>query len=183
MGALAVLAVVSIFVAGWSLYASRADRSVTRLTISMPVGYEITSAPAISPDGRLVAYTARDDADRSGLYVRALNEYVPRLLVSTGEPFSPFFSPDGRHLGFFGDDQLWRVDVSGGAPTALADAPIAFGGTWGPQGDIVFTPNLNSGLVRIKASGGVYPNNSRFRISPMPGMRTSGRIMTTTVAG
>jgi serine/threonine-protein kinase len=155
LGALTVLAAVSIFVAGWSLYASRADRSVTRLTVSMPVGYEITSAPAISPDGRLVAYTARDDADRSGLYVRGLNEYVPRLLVSTGEPFSPFFSPDGRHLGFFGDDQLWRVDVSGGAPTALADAPIAFGGTWGPQGDIVFTPNLNSGLVRIKASGGV----------------------------
>ena len=110
--------------------------------------------PAISPDGRLVAYTARHDDDESGLFVRALNEYDHRLLVEGERPSHPFFSTDGRHIGFFDDDRLWRVDVGGGAPTPLADAPIPFGGTWGPDGDIVFTPNLNSGLYRINASGG-----------------------------
>jgi len=155
LGLLAVVTTISVFIAGWSLYAPRADRTVTHLTISLPIGYEITSAPAISPDGRLVAYTARHDADQSGLFVRALDEYIPRLLVSTKQPISPFFSPDGRHLGFFDDGQLWRVDVDGGAPTAVADSPLPFGGTWGPAGNIVFTPNLNSGLYRIKASGGV----------------------------
>ena len=151
---LAALAPLSLLVAGWSLYSPRADRTVTRLTISLPIGSEITSAPAVSPDGRLVAYTARDDASQSGLYVRALDEYVPRLVVGTGDPFNPFFSPDGRQIGFFDDDLLWRVDVGGGTPTALAAAPIPFGGTWGPGDDIVFAPSLNSGLYTINASGG-----------------------------
>ena len=154
LGVTGTLAIIAIIVGVWSLNARRSDQTVTRLTISLPIGYEITSAPAISPDGRLVAYTARHDQAESGLFVRALNEYGHQLLVESDKPAYPFFSPNGLHIGYFDDNQLWRVDVSGGAPTPLAATPIPFGGTWGPKGDIVYTPSLNSGLFRIDESGG-----------------------------
>ncbi len=154
LGVTGTLAIVAIIVGVWSLNMRVSDPIVTRLTISLPFGYELTSAPAISPDGQLVAYTAWHDEDESGLFVRALNEYGHRLLVESDKPAYPFFSPNGLHIGYFDDNQLWRVDVSGGAPTALAPTPIPFGGTWGPKGDIVYTPSLNSGLFRIDASGG-----------------------------
>ncbi|MHC5003791.1 MAG: protein kinase domain-containing protein [Planctomycetota bacterium] len=152
--ALAMLTVISLVVAGWSML-TRGDRGpVAQLTIALPFGYEITSAPAISPDGGLVVYTAWHAEKPSGLFARSLDSFDHRRLVASDSAHDPFFSPDGRHVAFYDDGKLWRVDVRGGAPTALADAPIPFGGTWGPDGRIVFTPSLRAGLHRIDARGG-----------------------------
>ena len=57
-------------------------------------------------------------------------------------------------LGFFADAKLKRLDLSGGAPQVLANAPGGRGGTWNADGAIVFAPSTTSGLMRVSATGG-----------------------------
>ena len=66
----------------------------------------------------------------------------------------PFWSPDSRAIGFFARGKLKRIDVAGGLPQPLADAPFGLGGTWSRDGVIVFSPNLASPLLQIPAAGG-----------------------------
>ena len=65
----------------------------------------------------------------------------------------PFWSPDGRTVGFFADGKLKRVELAGGLPRTLADASNR-GGSWSPDGTILFARTSASGLFRIAASGG-----------------------------
>src|SRR5262249_9223149 len=67
--------------------------------------------------------------------------------------WAPFWSPDGRKLGFFADGKLRVIDIQGGTPVPLADAPDGRGGSWSPDGTIVFAPNVRSSLYRVPASG------------------------------
>jgi Tol biopolymer transport system component len=64
----------------------------------------------------------------------------------------PFWSPDGRSLGFFADGKLKRVDLGGGLPQTLADAPYPLGGSWNSDGVIIFAPAPK--LFRVSATGG-----------------------------
>ena len=68
----------------------------------------------------------------------------------------PFWSPDGKYLGFFANGKLMKVVVDGGAPEPIANAPDARGGTWGSSGVIVFQSHyLDTGLSQVPAAGGV----------------------------
>jgi tricorn protease-like protein len=49
---------------------------------------------------------------------------------------------------------LLRIDAAGGPPQAICTADGARGGTWGPNGVIVFGGGSTSGLSRVAASGG-----------------------------
>src|SRR5262249_4803297 len=55
------------------------------------------SDPAISPDGRLVAF--RSERDGGGLYLVNADGSNERLLVNGGR--SPVFSPDGRWIAYW----------------------------------------------------------------------------------
>jgi serine/threonine-protein kinase len=66
---------------------------------------------------------------------------------------SPFFSPDGRWLGFFADGRLRKVAIAGGAPVTLADTPEPAGGVWIDR-EIVFAASSRGGLMRVPAAGG-----------------------------
>jgi eukaryotic-like serine/threonine-protein kinase len=67
---------------------------------------------------------------------------------------TPFWSPDGRYLGFFAGGKLKKVEISGGAPVDLCDAPWGRGGTWAQNGTILFASNINSPIYRVSAGGG-----------------------------
>ena len=111
-------------------------------------------APLISPDGKTLAFVAIDDSGRGLLYVRPLDSLVARPLEGSDGAYSPFWSPDSRSLGFFAKGKLKRVDLSGGQPTTLANAPNARGGAWNRDGFIIYCPVPPSPLLRISASGG-----------------------------
>ena len=64
-----------------------------------------------------------------------------RILPGTEGAIFPFWSPDGRSLGFFADGKLKTIDLNGGSPQMICDAPLGRGGAWGPDGVIVFSAN------------------------------------------
>jgi len=131
---------------------------VSRLSIPAPEqttfigGY---GAPhlALSPDGRRLAFVPTPIGGRTLLWMRELDSVAARALPGTDGATYPFWSPDGRSIGFFADGKLKTMDLIAGVPQAIADAPDSRGGAWG-DGVIVFAPQLDSPLFRVPVAGG-----------------------------
>ena len=102
----------------------------------------------------MLAYTAGRANSRNQLFVRAVDSLAPALLTGTEGAAAPFFSPDGRWIGFFADGKLKRILATGGGLETLWDTPVPFGGTWGPDGSVYFAPFNTSGIWQVDASGG-----------------------------
>ena len=66
----------------------------------------------------------------------------------------PFFSPDGKWIGFVADGQLKKMPVSGGPAETLCPAVNPDGASWGPNESIVFGTNWGSGLLQVSVRGG-----------------------------
>jgi eukaryotic-like serine/threonine-protein kinase len=143
----------SLVVGLWN-WPAAVQKTAARLTISLPPGQEITDYPAISRDGRTVAYITQQGTDAPQLYLRDLNSFEPRAVAGSSGAQKPFFSPDGKWVAFFAQGQLQKAEVAGGSPIRLADAAVPFGGTWNEDNTIIYAGSLGSGLLRIPASGG-----------------------------
>ena len=150
---LAVMLAAAAAVAAWIAKPVSAPPSV-RLSIALLPGDQVTTMPAISSDGRLIAYASGRTAASSQLYIRALDEETARPVANSEGALHPFFSPDGRAILFFAGGKLRRASVTGAAVADLASAPGGWGGTFDAEGRIVFTPSLGSGLWRVPADGG-----------------------------
>ena len=113
------------------------------------------AAPAISPDGRQVAYRARRGDGMPLLWVRDLVSGESQPLPGTEDATMPFWSPDSRDLGFFAGAALKRVSAAGGPVRLVTDnvGPwTGYGATWAPDGTIAFSGQ--EGLFRVQAEGG-----------------------------
>jgi eukaryotic-like serine/threonine-protein kinase len=154
-----LVAILTAVVAGLAVPATRhlseslSNRLVVRFGIQTPVMGDPLSF-ALSQDGRQLAFVASDQGAQR-LWVRTLDQVTTRPLQGTEGASYPFWAPDGIALGFFADGKLKRIDVAGGAPQVLANAPSGRGGTWSADDVIVFAPTAQGGgLMRIAATGG-----------------------------
>ena len=134
---------------------SRATRRETvipsvHLSIALPAGEQVTTIPAVSPDGRTIAYSAGRTLETSQLYLRALDSFSARAVHASEGAQYPFFSPDGQSVAFFAGGKMWRAPVAGGASQALAAASRSWGGSWCGDGTIVYAPTLGGGLWRVR---------------------------------
>ncbi len=111
---------------------------------------------ALSADGRTVAMVAySDQANKYMIWIYPVGTRTATTVAGTEDASHPFWSPDGRSLGFFAQGKLKTVEVSSGrAPQVLCDAPNGRGGTWNKDGVILFTPGVFAGIFRISPSGG-----------------------------
>src|SRR4029453_4161172 len=109
---------------------------------------------AISPDGRQLAFVASEPGGKRQLWIRPLESLIARSLPATDEATYPFWSPDSQFVGFFADGKLKKIEVSGGPPLSICEAPDARGGTWGRDGIIVFEPQFREPPHRGGATGG-----------------------------
>ena len=128
-----------------------------RLSIMLPAGvslpYDDNPVFALSRDGRqLVAVGEKEAASR--LYLRPLGAAEAHPIEGTADAKSPFFSPDGRWIGYFQEGKLKKISVEGGSPVALADVPNPRGGVWLEDDSIVYSPQYTAGLWRVPARGG-----------------------------
>jgi serine/threonine protein kinase len=128
----------------------------------MPAMYFHASVPfaandvALSPDGRtlaMVAYSA--PANDYMLWTYEVGSRRTASLDGTQGASYPFWSPDGKSIGFFADGKLKKVDGSGGQVQVLCDAPNGRGGTWNRDGVIVLSPDsVGKGLFQVSSWGG-----------------------------
>jgi eukaryotic-like serine/threonine-protein kinase len=129
----------------------------TMLDVSLPDGVSVVTKDALnvalSPDGRRIVFVGTK-GDVPQLYSRALDEPDAELLEGTNNGVSPFFSPDGKWIGFFADGKLKKIPADGGTAQILCDAPNQRGGTWTNNGTIIFSPEHSGGLMQVPESGG-----------------------------
>jgi len=111
------------------------------------------SLPAVSPDGRHLAFAARSEG-KDQLWIRDLNALAARPIPGTEGGYDPFWSPDSRSVAFFTSSKLKKVDIGGGPALMVCDAFQGRGGSWNQNDVIVFTPALAMPLSRVAAAGG-----------------------------
>src|SRR5260370_31158140 len=90
--------------------------------------------PGVSPDGRYLVFGGADQDAKHHLWVHSLDSLATQMLPETeskdGQVY-PFWSPDSRSVGFFQGEKLKKIDITGGQPVVLCDAPFpVYGGTW-----------------------------------------------------
>jgi serine/threonine protein kinase/Tol biopolymer transport system component len=108
---------------------------------------------AISPDGSRLAFLAQQGT-RTLLWIRAFDAIDAQPLADTEGAAYPFWSPDGRSLGFVTNSGTLKAVDGSGAVRVIHIAPTyVFGGTWGPHGTIVFGSS-SAGLFSVSESGG-----------------------------
>jgi eukaryotic-like serine/threonine-protein kinase len=108
----------------------------------------------ISPDGRYVAMALLQDG-KNQLWLRSLDSLEAKPLPGTDDAAYPFWSPDSSYVGFFAQGKLKKISVNGGPAQTICDAPGGRGGAWNRNGIIVFAPNINGGLSKVSAAGGL----------------------------
>jgi Tol biopolymer transport system component len=102
-----------------------------------------------------LAFTSIDEHGQRLVWVRRLESLESRSLPGTDRAQYPFWSPDGRSIGFFAGDKVKKVGVDGTPPEILCENPtgLARGGTWGRDGEILFAAGGHS-IYRVSAAGG-----------------------------
>src|SRR5262249_34138490 len=143
-----------------------------RLSAQLEPGVAIRSARgadiAISRDGTAIAVIAFTERG-SQLFVRRLDQpsFVP--IEGTIGARIPFFSPDGRWIGYIAEPNMYRVPASGGTPMLVCDLPAdpggAMGAWWGDDDRIVTGAQDTSGdLFTVSSNGG-----TRAPLTKVPG--------------
>lgn len=109
--------------------------------------------PMLSPQGDKIAFVAHSGETKL-LWVRSLSSDAAQALNGTNGAAHPFWSPDGRSIGFFAGSKLMKISATGGPIATLADAPNPRGGSWGANDVIVFAAEFQAALMRVSAQGG-----------------------------
>jgi len=109
--------------------------------------------PVLSPQGDKIAFVAHSGETKM-LWVRPLSSDSAQSLQGTTGAAHPFWSPDGRYIGFFASGKLLKIAAAGGPVTVVADAPNSRGGTWSSNDVIVFAADFQNALVKVSGQGG-----------------------------
>lgn len=154
----AVLAAVGILIAFMTWQLAQVPPEADRLTRRLQLGMGATSLSsdvyvpfAVSPDGSTMAFVA---GQPQRLFVRRFDRATATEMPGTEDAYDPFFSPDGRWIGFLSSGALKKVPVAGGAPVALCQSGDLVGASWGDDGTIVFAPGVGEGLMVVSSEGG-----------------------------
>ncbi len=168
------------------------------LSVQGPLGY-LTGRPmrtsfTLSPDGRLLVFSAVDKDDRPQLYLRQLDELTARPIPGTERAVDPVFSLDGRWVAYWVHDpniavvpqhgDLLKVPLDGAPPVRLTSISRPFGLSWMPDGSIV-VGTYKGGLLRVSQAGGEPVPVTRLRDGErshrLPQVVSSGRSVLYTV--
>ncbi|MGI9101864.1 MAG: protein kinase domain-containing protein [Terriglobales bacterium] len=160
--AAALLAIIVAVALGSLYYQARVQPQVSTHSYLLPPEksqYNFlgnSSGPVvISPDGQRIAFIAtKPDSTETMLWVQSLNSLTAQPMAGTENAMYPFWSYDGRYVGFFAGGKLKKLDASGGPPQILCDASDGRGGTWSQDDVILLSRTTGDGLSRVPAAGG-----------------------------
>jgi len=152
----AILLVAAALLAVGYLRRAPAAATPVRFQLVLPDALSVVEAPRISPDGKLLAFSARDASGKAQIWLRPLESLDPRPVPGTdGASFRPIWAPDSRHIAFVAEGKLKKVDIAGAPPQTICDATTGADGTWGSDGTILFDGQSSDPIRRVSAAGGV----------------------------
>ena len=136
-------------------------RTVVRFTLQAPAGTVLAnvdssemSTLAISPDGNLIAFQLLVEGE-ARTWVRDVATGEPREIAAARGGTGPFFSPDGKWLGFYSDGRLMKVSLDGGPASLICNAGRPTGRiAWLENGRIAFAGSFGQGLFSVPDAGG-----------------------------
>ena len=161
--AVAVTAIIATIAAWVFLKPDLLPPAVVRFSHNLADGQAFPSGNdkvvVISRDGTNIVYVAN-----AQLWLRDLASEEARAIPGTQEsPLRPIFSPDSQAVAYWADNQLKRVQVAGGTPVILCDAPPALGRDWFDdtiyfgQGNSIMGVSANGGTPRVVVENGSGP--------------------------
>jgi Tol biopolymer transport system component len=157
--AFVLMLVAAGFAAAYFLHTPPAPLTV-RFSVNPPAGTNFAGgggAPrmAISPDGSQLAFGAGPTDATSALWIYRLDSGGLKMLPGTEGVQQPFWSADGKFIGFWQDSKIKRIDPSGGGMQTLCEAPSQnVGGDSNLEGTILFG-GAAAPIMRVSAGGGV----------------------------
>ena len=159
--ALALGLVAAASTAGLLLRRSAPEAGPLRFVVQPPRGALLPRSTmglpiTVSPDGRRVAFVASTSGEQGGVWLWSAETGESHRLEGADGGVGAFFSPDGREIAFFAEDELRRIPVGGGPTTRIASAVSGHSGTWGTGGTILYSRWLGpeAGLWAVSAAGG-----------------------------
>jgi eukaryotic-like serine/threonine-protein kinase len=193
--AVAATAVVATYTTFSLTRVSAPSLPVVRATIALPMGDRFTNpgvhVVALSADGTRLAYTANQR-----LYLRPMEQLDPTPIRGTEvardlAARQPFFSADGRWIGFWQDGQLKKVSITGGAPLPLCAAENPWGVSWTSDNTILYGQSEEgagkgaAGIWRVSSEGGTPEHVVKVeagQIAHGPQLLPDGRAILFTLA-
>jgi eukaryotic-like serine/threonine-protein kinase len=178
---------IGVLAAGliWRRPASQFPPVVLKYSMTLPDSAALAdpngSGLAYAPDGSVFAYTSR-----VGLMLRAADRLDAVPVAGGRRGVGPFFSPDGRWLGYMDGSRVMKVPLGGGAPVTICDSCIGYSHSWGSDDTVRYhtappsEPNSRV-LMAVSSRGGTpyeiaRPENSSIEAfrGPLlvPGTRT-----------
>jgi eukaryotic-like serine/threonine-protein kinase len=153
-GMAALLALVALGLAGWMFWPKTVPPAqVIRFQVPSPDNVTVGQTVSLSPDGRKLVFQAASIED--ALWIRDLDALEWRRIPGTEGAMRPFWSPDSKFLAFGVQNQLKKIDVSGGQAQTLCTVPIGLVqmGSWNRDGVIIFRGG--DSLWKISQAGGI----------------------------
>ncbi|HEX4997354.1 MAG TPA: hypothetical protein VFY29_03960 [Terriglobia bacterium] len=148
---------------------SDANRGPSKITIRTPYADDIYGF-ALSPDGKTLVFQGSSPEGKKLLWRQAVDaSQKPEPIAGTegtGANAYPFFSPDGKTVAFFANGKLWQIDLAGGTPKQLADAPTVWGASW--NGNSIIMSVHVRGQIEALEDGQIraVTNQSNLLLSP-----------------
>ncbi|MBN8645091.1 MAG: serine/threonine-protein kinase [Planctomycetes bacterium] len=175
---------------GLSPTAPTVPRQVVRFGIEPPPGYTL---PPLVPNGSAIAISPAGDRfvfvvvaeNKSFLCVRDVADSQSRVLPNTEGCGSPFFSPDGKWLGYLSNGRLMKMPAAGGPALSLCEVGNSLAFAWLDTGVIVWGAGPK-GLWRVSADGGKPDNFAPSGVNAKvlePGLKVLGLDVPVAVPG
>ena len=133
-----------------------------RYMVAPPDGWRVSTVQSaagatvplsVSPDGRRIAFIARNAEGKDLLWIQPLEDLAAYPLAGTEGAIAPFWSADSRFVGFVAEQKLKKIEASGGVPFSICDVGPFRGGAWNGDDLIVFATSTG-GLQKVSAAGG-----------------------------
>jgi len=140
---LALIVAIAVLAFSFSPFRQPASQGPFSFSILPPEGTSFVpisqaGPPALSPNERRIAYVTAGPGGQL-LWVQSIGKFDARPLPGTEGATFPFWSPNSDSLAFASQGKLKVIDLAGGQPRALADAPRVVGGSWSKEDKILFS--------------------------------------------
>jgi len=153
------LVLVSALVFGVVTYFKpHTSQTVLKYSLNAPENTSFPGLPAVSPDGRNLAFSAQGPEGKRALWLRPLDAMRNTLINNSEGATNPFWSPDGQSLGYFAQGSLRIVRLKDQSTEIVCKAEgTNGGGTWSKDNTILYSRSIDDGLLRVTGKGGSTP--------------------------